>query len=263
MGLTLKKPVIVTALFDIGREDWNVFTMSYDAYLHWMRNMLEIDSEMVIFTEEKMFKRIFDMRSVIDPKMDKTKIIVQEIKDFPAYRLFYTRLENLMETPSFIGKTSFNVPEMTRPLYNVLMFNKMYWLRHVRDMRFFENDSTVWVDAGCYRDDKINLHGRVWPTPNKINDDRITFFSHHHNISIDDTEQHALSQMRFIHGTCFAVPNICLDTFIDEVEETIDTSIKNGYIGSDEKMFDITYLKNPSAYTLIKCSWREYFPFFL
>lgn len=263
MGLSLKKPVIVTALFDIGRADWDVYTLSYESYLAWMENMISIDSEMVIFTEEKLFKRIFDMRSLVDPSMSKTKIIIQEIKDLPAYRLFYTRLENLMQNLSFIGKTSFNVPEMTRPLYNVLMFNKMYWLRHARDMRFFDNDSTVWVDAGCFRGDNVDVKGHVWPTPNKINDDKITFFSHHKEISIYDIEQHALSQMRFIHGTCFAVPNICLDAFIDDMEQTIDTSLKNEYIGSDEKMFDITYLKNPSAYTLIRCSWREYFPFFL
>ena len=75
-------------------------------------------------------------------------------------------------------------------------------------------------------------------------------------------QDHALSQMRYIHGTSFIVPNSQLDDLIDEVEYTIDDSLKKNYIGSDEKMFDITYLRNPDRYHLIKCSWREYFPFF-
>ena len=50
--------------------------------------------------------------------------------------------------------------------------------------------------------------------------------------------------------------------FIDEVEYTIHTSLNAGYIGSDEKMFDITYLRNTDRYNLIQCSWREYFKFF-
>ena len=75
-------------------------------------------------------------------------------------------------------------------------------------------------------------------------------------------QDHALSQMRYIHGTSFLVPNTELDDLIDEVELTVDSSLKQGYIGSDEKMFDITYLRNPDRYHLIKCSWRQYFPFF-
>ena len=89
-----------------------------------------------------------------------------------------------------------------------------------------------------------------------------TFFSHHEKISIHNIKQHALSQMRFIHGTCFFVPNDSLDYLISEMEYTIDESLKQQYIGSDEKMFDITYLRAPQNYKLIKSNWREYFPLF-
>ena len=34
MGLDIK-PVIVTALFDIGRDKWSNFTQSYGGYLDW------------------------------------------------------------------------------------------------------------------------------------------------------------------------------------------------------------------------------------
>jgi hypothetical protein len=30
MGMAISKPVIVMALYDIGRDNWNSFTLSYD-----------------------------------------------------------------------------------------------------------------------------------------------------------------------------------------------------------------------------------------
>lgn len=260
--MDLSKPVIIQALFDIERDKWNNFTMSYHTYLSWMRNVLSLDANIVIFTEEKFFKPIYENRKVFDPNMDKTKIIVQTLEDLPAYRLFYTRLKNLMESQEFKELSSFDVPEMTKPLYNVLMFNKLYWLRQARDNNYFDSDVLVWKDAGTYRDAIQLYQGKKWPDASKVIPDKTTFFCHHQNIRILNMQDHALSQMRYIHGTSFIVPNSQLDDLIDEVEYTIDDSLKKNYIGSDEKMFDITYLRNPDRYHLIKCSWREYFPFF-
>ena len=260
--MDLKKPVIVQALFDIQRDRWDNFKMSYNTYLHWMRNVLSLDANIVIFTEEKFFKAIFDNRKVFDPDMTKTRIIVQELRNLPAYKLFNTRVSSLMYSNAFKEKSSFDVPEMNKPLYNIIMFNKLYWLRQARDNKYFDSDVVVWKDAGTYRDEIDNYLHKKWPDASKIVADKPTFFCHHDKISIENVHHHALSQMRFIHGTSFLVPNTTLDSLIDEFEITIDTLLKEGYIGSDEKIFDITYLRNPDAYHLIKCNWREYFPFF-
>ena len=39
-------------------------------------------------------------------------------------------------------------------------------------------------------------------------------------------------------------------------------SLSKKYIGSDEKVFDITYCKNKHKYNLIQCTWRTYFDLF-
>ena len=262
MGLDIK-PTLVLALFDIERDKWDNFTMSYHTYLHWMRNCLSLDANLVIYTEEKFFKAIYGNRKTYDPDMTKTKIIVQSLEELTAYKLWYKRLTNLMETQEFTRRAHFNVPEMTKPLYNVIMFQKLYWLRHCRDNKFFDNNILIWKDAGTYRDEIEKYANKKWPAIEKINMDKPTFFSHHIPISINNIESHALSQMRFIHGTCFLVPNNTLDSLIDEVEYTINNSLQNRYIGSDEKMFDITYRRNPDNYNLIKSDWRQYFSFFI
>ena len=50
-----------------------------------------------------------------------------------------------------------------------------------------------------------------------------------------------------------------IDWYIKEIHKTIDSCISMGFIGSDEKIFDLTYIKDPSKFTLIKQDWREYY----
>ena len=47
--------------------------------------------------------------------------------------------------------------------------------------------------------------------------------------------------------------------FKNEINKTIGDCISNGFIGSDEKIFDLTYLKDPNNFTLVKQGWREYY----
>ena len=54
----IKNSVIVTALFDIGRDLWKDYQQSYGTYLYWMNNILNIDSDFIIFTEEKFVETI-------------------------------------------------------------------------------------------------------------------------------------------------------------------------------------------------------------
>ena len=71
------KPVIVTALYDIGRDKWEKFTQSYGGYIHWMELTLSLDSEMVIYTQERFREEIIEYRKKYDPTLTKTILIVQ------------------------------------------------------------------------------------------------------------------------------------------------------------------------------------------
>jgi FkbM family methyltransferase len=70
---------------------------------------------------------------------------------------------------------------------------------------------------------------------------------------------YAMSQIRQIQGTCFCVPSNMIDDLRVDFFHCVDACLDNKYIGSDEKIFDFAYLRNPKNYNLINCSWREYF----
>jgi len=263
--MVINNPVIVMALYDIGRENWDNFRMSYHTYGWWMRNTLSLDSNIVVYTESKFMDELIRYRKEFDPNLEKTIFIDLPLNELPIYQKYFNSLSNLMASESFKNKVSFHdVPEMCQPLYNIIMFNKVYFLKDTIDKQYFNNDMVIWADAGGLREDVQNYRGHKWPNIEKIkslDNTKITFFSHNSDfdIKIEDREFYSLSQIRNIQGTSFLLPSNLIDKFLNMMLETIEECINNNYIGSDEKIFDITYTKNKNFFNLIKCTWREYF----
>ena len=82
----IENPAIVTALFDIGRDKWSNYGLSYHTYMMWMRNLLLFDSKMVIYTEEKFEGFIKEQRSIVDPNLEKTIIIFLRYNRVSAHK---------------------------------------------------------------------------------------------------------------------------------------------------------------------------------
>jgi hypothetical protein len=261
--MKIKNVTIVMALFDIGRDTWDEFNLSYNTYLYWMKNTLSLNAKFVIYTEDKFLEQIKNHRKEFDKDFENTVIIPMELNSLPIYKNYNEKLTYLMNSSEFKKKVSFpNVPEMARPLYNVIMFNKVFFLKDAIEKKYFDNDMVIWADAGGLRESIENYKNVNWPNLDKINNldnTKITFFSHNQDFTITDKEFHSLSQIRNIQGTCFVLPSNLIDVFTDLVVNTIEESLSGGYIGSDEKIFDICYSKQKELFNLIKCDWRQYF----
>jgi hypothetical protein len=186
--MDINNPVIVMALYDIGRENWNNFRMSYHTYGWWMRNTLSLDCNIVVYTESKFIDELTNYRREFDPNLEKTIFVVNELTDLPVYQKYHDSLSSLMFSDNFKSKVSFpDVPEMCQPLYNIIMFNKVFFLKDTIEKKYFNNDMVIWADAGGLRDD-INLYrNNKWPNISKIKSldpNKITFFSHNQDFSV-------------------------------------------------------------------------------
>ncbi len=261
----IQKPTIVTALFDIGRDKWDNYQQGYDMYLTWMTSLLMYDTKMVIYTDNSLYETILNKRKVCDPNLENTIFVVKKLEELEAYKMFFDRVELLMKTEEFKKKVAFQVPEMTKPLYNIVIFNKLFYILESIEKKHFDSDFYIWLDAGVlrtYSQEKIT----GWPNLDKINNgysDKITFFNHQEKTPYIDPYLHIMSQYRFIHGGCIFIPNNkTLDKLIHTFLNLITHYLDEGYVGSEEKYLDLCYLKNPEDYNVIKCDWRQYFEIF-
>lgn len=264
--MDIKNTAIVTAIFDIGRDKWDSFGVQYHTYFWWMRNILYLDTNIIIYTESKFRDKILEYRKQVDTDLNKTILIIQPLEEIDGYKMFYDPLNQLMSSEEFKATILFDVPEMTKPLYNIVMFSKLFYIKDAAKKSLFNADLYVWVDAGLIREPNP-IVGIKWPDNNKINtldNNKVTFFCHHPTVNInkEDYKKHALSQMRFIQGGAVFVPKVCVDDICDLFEKTTFECIGSGYIGSDEKIFDFVYLTDPNKFNLIKCGWREYINLF-
>ena len=250
-------PLVITALYDIGRSDWKDFSMSYHTYLHWMQKALNLRSRMVVFTEPKFEDEIRRMRSAVDPTGEMTTYVINHVQDIEVYRVWNDRITAVMQDEVFLKKRHWDhVPEMNHPLYNIVMFNKIFFLNEA--LKLHPNSThLIWVDAGGIREDMD--YPNTWPNPAKLSSNKIMHFSHNIPFTVDDPEWHTLSQVRNIQGGAFVCPSHMIDWYMNEINKTIEFCLNNKFIGSDEKIFDLTYLRDPDKFILVKQGWREYY----
>ena len=220
----MNKPIIVTALYDIERDKWKEYNLSIDTYLYWMNNLLQVKNKIVCYTE-KLKGEIEALRpSNIDIIELRKPVLYSTLKHF-------YELNILMNSVEFKNKVVFpQVPEMCEVWYNILMFNKLRWMLDASTIT--DGTHYVWVDAGCFRDEDASKYNVKWPNSAKLSD-KPMFFSHNTPVHIyKNDEDHSYK---------------------------VEACIMKGYIGSDEKIFDLMWNDNKDKIKLIKSDWRKYF----
>ncbi|NBP01560.1 MAG: hypothetical protein EBU90_15760 [Proteobacteria bacterium] len=250
--------------FDIGRGAWDTFTVHNNTYMHWFKNFLSLNVNLYIKTEEQFIPFIKEHRKKIDPEFKKTILEVAKIEDLEAYKLYNSRLEELMFSEEFKKKMHHNqVPEMTKPLYNVLMFDKVCFLKDIITKNPFNTKFFSWVDTGFVRDESWVRNNSEWPDPSKLllKENKVRFFCINDNVqgTLRDKEYHCLSQIRLLKGTNFYLDGKCINELYDLFHKKVNECLNNKFIGSDEKIFDLCYLEKPDLFELVKCDWREEF----
>lgn len=263
--MKIEKTTIVTALFDIGRDKWDNYNLSYNTYLMWMKNILSVESNMVIYTEKKYKDFILEERKKVDQDLTKTVVIINQLETLKSYNLFYEKIKDLMESDEFKKKIQFQVPEMTKPLYNTIIFNKLFFIKESIESKHLDSDMYIWCDAGLLRNDNEKGNSN-FPNIEKVNNgynEKITFFSHSENFPKINEYEHLLGQYRFIHGGCFFVPNNnSLEELINDFVNMVFDFLEKGYIGSEEKYLDLCFIDKKDKYNLVKSDWRQYFEIF-
>lgn len=252
-----------TFFFDIGRGEWNNFTLHSNTYMYWFKNLLSLNINLYIETEEKFVDVIKKNRKPFDPEFKKTHIKVLTLQELEGHKLYNKKLEDLMFSETFKKKIDHQVPEMTKPLYNVLMFNKLYTLRNAMELNPFNTEYYSWVDTGFIRDERWIVNNADWPDTDalKLTKDQIRFFCINDKIigNLTDKQFHCMSQIRFLKGTIFFLHQKCLPWLLYTFDQKVNECIDSGFIGSDEKIFDLCYLESPESFDLVQCDWREEF----
>ncbi|EFO16792.1 hypothetical protein LOAG_11710 [Loa loa] len=142
-----QSPIIVTALFDIGRGKWPRYTRTYEQYMNYLKHLLKLRNCLVIYTDSRGAEFVRQMRNTHN-----TQIFEMSMRDLPLYR-YREEIEGIIrreqEDWRFGPKTRYH-PEANSADYNIIVNSKPYFLYNAtQNTRFRASDRIfAWIDAG-------------------------------------------------------------------------------------------------------------------
>jgi len=147
---------VVTAFFDIGRNEWKTKHRRPDkVYFKNIKNMMGLDVKMVVFTEPKNVQRFSEFRQ---GKEDRTNIIEMEFCDLEMYPYMDQMKKCQNDSKIMTEHPDHTCPEYLYPKYNALVNSKFGILRRAVELNPFNTEFFCWIDAG-YTHSTIDLTG--------------------------------------------------------------------------------------------------------
>lgn len=149
------KITIVTAFFDIGRENWTTdkgypdyLFRAPETYIDYFKNLATLDNEIIIFTSQNYAERIKDIRK------DKPTHVV--VIDYPnEFKVYKEKINKIQQSESYRSKVSAKQlinPEYWSSDYALLTNLKSYFVSQAIKKNLTSNDLVAWIDFGYCRD---------------------------------------------------------------------------------------------------------------
>jgi hypothetical protein len=236
---------IVTSYFQLNQSK-----ASHNKYVEWMKNMLIIDNPMVIFCDDKSDKIIQTLR---EGKLDKTKIIVTNFKEFYSYKYANHFLKHYdMDKEKHVGHNMF--------LY-MIWSEKSHFLKRAIEMDTFQSDYFLWVDIGCFRVPNNNYIN--WPDPVKIQtiDKNKVLLLLVKSFTPDEWQCNNIDKLpsfqfeNRIGGTIFGGGKDVLLKWHSKYYDMLEHFISiNRFIGKDQSIMNCVYLLNKDMCQLV--TWQ-------
>jgi len=146
IGIKENKTTIVTALYDLGRDNISdSFKRKYDDYLKKFSDLLKTDIPMYIFIDESDEEFIWQHRKKENTVINKMSL--DELKKWFEFTNITNRLrkdENWLSQASWLRES----PQATLEGYNPLVMSKMFMLNNVTIWNPFGSENFFWIDAG-------------------------------------------------------------------------------------------------------------------
>ena len=252
-----KNVTIVTALYDLNRNEWDGFKRDFNQYKEWMKPLLTVNQPMVIYVDPADVEFIQSCR--ID-KANKTKIIALPFSEFKINQKYGDRIKEVMKSPEFLAdQTVPTHPQISHPEYNILMHEKMQFVKSASESNHFNTSHFMWLDAGIFRlTDRQNLLGNGFKVNQKFLDDKM------HLICLEEPTEDDLNIEKFFKGHNVRVigggwlgDKNAISTFEGEYTNLLDETLNNNLMDQDQSYLSVLAYKHPDLCTLHHGVWSD------
>jgi len=228
-------------------------------YLDWMRSVLSIRQNMVIFVEPANRDFVAAARKGLEAH---TRI---ETIDVEALRRssHYAEVKRIIDGGYMRHATRPARVELKAPLYATFMFSKFDWMRTTIGKNPFDTRYFLWMDAGYGHglDKRVRYRSvvnHVWPSAKKNHRMAGTVLvlgtglhlQHLSPTEMMTTHNHVLA------GGIWGGDREKLLVFCDRFDEALQWSLANNLLDDEQSVMSAVYMKYPELFTTVDCSSR-------
>lgn len=245
---------LVTAFFNINRDNWSKFRRSSEAYIEAFSKWAHLENTLIVYLEdEDIKKKVLDIRSEYGLS-DKTH--VELIEDIESVDPDIYRSLNHIANDSIhrLWRYKPNNPEVINADYNYVMFLKFWCLKHAFE-QFDVKDKIAWIDFGYAH------NGALYPYEEDFCfewdyrfSEKVTLFS------IKDIETRPAFDVintmdTYIMGCIFVVPVAVVERFYDDIRSIMISILSLGYMDDDQILLLMALKMNPDYICALSSNW--------
>lgn len=250
-SIDVNSTTLVTALYNIGRDDLTNKHRPFTKYLDWFKHILHINTPMVIFIPFELTSYVEEHR----PSQYSTKIVVREFTELAAYQ-YHDKIQETIDTMKKESTSSYfsECPEFITAKYETILFSKFDFLKEVADTNPYKSKYFIWLDAGTFRTPPPFDVDLPWPDPYKIPllGDKFLLA----NYSFDHEDLSPLKwETRFLRSNTNAISAYILGgnhQTVTKIHEDfwvlVNNALKNGVINNERQLLHLMCLHNPKDY---------------
>ncbi len=242
---------IVTGIWDIGRDGLSEgWSRSYSHYMKRFDLVLDFDVNMIIYGDSKL-------QEIVNKKRDpnKTQFILRDVEWFRNNE-FYSNIQTIRNNPDWKNLAGW-LPESTQSkleLYNPLVMSKMFLLHDAKIMDRFQSKYLFWLDGGITNTVHPGYftHDKVLDKLSKyITKFSFVCFPYEANNEIHGFEFKKMNEIagakveKVARGGFFGGPKETISEVNGIYYNLLNTTLRDGYMGTEESIFSIMCYKNP------------------
>lgn len=239
---------IVTAIFDIGRNNWQEMNRNLDKYVDYFAFWARLRNKVIIYTDQATSEKILKIRDQFNLR-DRTEIVVvEDIKtcDNDIYNKIKTAMANKISR-NFHRYP--NHPEANSPDYNYLMLMKSYFVADAVNRKLADG-MIAWMDFG------YNHGGETYTNPEEFDylwqyefDEKINLFALR---PLEDKPIfHIVKSMDvYISGGLIIAPDYMWESFWQRCRESMVHLTACGLADDDQTILLMAYRQHPEMFAI-------------
>lgn len=137
---------LVTAYFNIGRENWTGFNRGDDKYVNYFVHWARLRNQLIVYTTPDIASKVLDIRRQFGLE-DKTTVISIPDVTTCVPDLYHQIKDTMSNKDSWLFHKKLNHPESWNYLYNYVTGIKAFWVQNAIE-KGLATGMIAWIDFG-------------------------------------------------------------------------------------------------------------------